>query len=709
MPQTSKTFLKEHRVCRRVCVAAVLAFAAATAVYAQPPEGASSVLAERDSAATIARSMAWSDSIQSLHELIVTTRRPWEPTEIIPVQTLAGEELRRLSSNSVADALRYFSGVQVKDYGGVGGIKTVNIRSMGTNHTGVVYDGVALGNAQNGQIDLGQFSLDNMEALSLYNGQKSQILQPARDFGNAGTIYMRTAVPQFKGDETYHARAAVRTGSFDLINPSALVQLKLSRRVSASLSAEWLNSSGKYKFRYRRVNPAGEIAYDTTATRQNGDINATRLEASVFGKTSHGNWMAKAYNYNSERGIPGAIVNNVWRRGERIWDTNSFIQGHWRATYGRWTTLANAKYAFYRTHYVNNDDKQIKVDNLYRQREVYVSTANQYDIIPGKWEVSASYDFMFNSLDADVYDFVRPERYSNLLSAATAITLGRFKGQASALATFVRDMLEEVQDPPTKHVFTPAVYASYAFVDCKTKRGSDMLSLRAFYKRSFRMPTFNDLYYADMGNSKLNPERVTQYNVGIVYDHARRHSLLSSIKFSADGYYNKVHDKIVAYPKGQQFRWTMLNLGLVDIRGVDISAAATITPRRDMDITLRLQYTWQRAIDITNPEDNYYRDQIPYIPHHSGSAIANIAWRRWNLNYSFIYVGERYNQQENIRYNYTQPWYTSDVSLTRDFTLGKVGLRATVEVNNLLSQDYDVIINYPMPKRNYRFTLTVTI
>lgn len=709
MPQTSKTFLKEHRVCRRVCVAAVLAFAAATAVYAQPPEGVSSVLAERDSAATIARSMAWSDSIQSLHELIVTTRRPWEPTEIIPVQTLAGEELRRLSSNSVADALRYFSGVQVKDYGGVGGIKTVNIRSMGTNHTGVVYDGVALGNAQNGQIDLGQFSLDNMEALSLYNGQKSQILQPARDFGNAGTIYMRTAVPQFKGNETYHARAAVRTGSFDLINPSALVQLKLSRRVSASLSAEWLNSSGKYKFRYRRVNPAGEVAYDTTATRQNGDINATRLEASVFGKTSHGNWMAKAYNYNSERGIPGAIVNNVWRRGERIWDTNSFIQGHWRATYGRWTTLANAKYAFYRTHYVNNDDKQIKVDNLYRQREVYVSTANQYDIIPGKWEVSASYDFMFNSLDADVYDFVRPERYSNLLSAATAVTLGRFKGQASALATFVRDMLEEVQDPPTKHVFTPAVYASYAFVDCKTERGSDMLSLRAFYKRSFRMPTFNDLYYADMGNSKLNPERVTQYNVGIVYDHARRHSLLSSIKFSADGYYNKVHDKIVAYPKGQQFRWTMLNLGLVDIRGVDISAAATVTPRRDMDITLRLQYTWQRAIDITNPEDNYYRDQIPYIPHHSGSAIANIAWRRWNLNYSFIYVGERYNQQENIRYNYTQPWYTSDVSLTRDFTLGKVGLRATVEVNNLLSQDYDVIINYPMPKRNYRFTLTVTI
>lgn len=84
---------------------------------------------------------------------------------------------------------------------------------MGTNHIGVVYDGVELGNAQNGQIDLGQFSLDNIEALSLYNGQKSEILQPAKDFGSAGTIYMNTRKPIFNEGETYHARATIRTGS----------------------------------------------------------------------------------------------------------------------------------------------------------------------------------------------------------------------------------------------------------------------------------------------------------------------------------------------------------------------------------------------------------------------------------------------------------------------------------------------------------------
>lgn len=634
-----------------------------------------------------------------LNEVVVTARRP--ARDIIPVQTLSGPELRRLSSNSVADALRYFAGVQVKDYGGIGGIKTVNIRSMGTNHTGVVYDGVELGNAQNGQIDLGQYSLDNIESISLYNGQKSEILQPAKDFGSAGTVYMRTRVPFFAENESYHTRATVRTGSFDLLNPSALVELRLSRRVSASLSAEWLNSSGKYKFRYRRVNPAGEVAYDTTAVRQNGDINATRLELNFFGSLANGDWTFKAYNYNSERGVPGAIVNNVWRRGERIWDTNSFVQGRYTGTWGRFTTLNSAKYAFYRTHYVNNDDKQIKIDNLYRQKEFYLSSANEYMILP-QWRASLSYDFLWNTLDADMYAFAKPDRISNFLSAATALDLGRFKAQASLLATFIHDRLKGQESPADKRVLTPAVFTS--FFPLRDKN----FSVRLFYKKSFRMPTFNDLYYADMGNSQLSPERVAQYNAGLLYERNSA-GLLRYLRLSVDAYYNKVKDKIVAYPKGQQFRWTMLNLGLVDIRGIDAAAIVTVSPLDGLFLTGRLQYTFQRAIDVTNPADNYYRDQIPYIPRNSGSAVFNARWRGWGLNYSWIYVGERYNQQENIRYNYTQPWYTSDVSVSKDFTLGKVSLRALVEINNLLSQDYDVILNYPMPKRNYKFTLTVEI
>ena len=82
---------------------------------------------------------------------------------------------------------------------------------------------------------------------------------------------------------------------------------------------------------------------------------------------------------------------------------------------------------------------------------------------------------------------------------------------------------------------------------------------------------------------------------------------------SVDAYYNKITDKIIAYPKGQQFRWTMLNLGEVEIKGVDAVLNALFTLGK-LEVTTKFQYTYQKTIDITDPADTYYRDQIPYIP-----------------------------------------------------------------------------------------------
>ena len=147
------------------------------------------------------------DSIHSIKEVVVVGNN--QPG-VIPAQIMGGEELQRLNSLSVADALRFFSGVQLKDYGGVGGIKTINIRSMGTNHVGVFYDGIELANAQNGQVDLGMYSLDNMQTISLYNGQKSQIFQTAKEFASAGSVYLQSRVPEFEEGKTYNMKAKLK-------------------------------------------------------------------------------------------------------------------------------------------------------------------------------------------------------------------------------------------------------------------------------------------------------------------------------------------------------------------------------------------------------------------------------------------------------------------------------------------------------------------
>ena len=635
------------------------------------------------------------DSVRVHHiqEVVVTSRLI--SRETIPSQTLGGEELKKLNSLSVADALRYFSGLQLKDYGGVGGIKTVNIRSMGTNHLGIFYDGIELGNAQNGQIDLGQFSLDNVEEISLYNGQRSAIFQPASDFGNAGSVYIRTKAPRFMLGRRYNFSLKAKYGSSDTFRFSSLWEQKLSNHISSSLSTSVLTSSGRYKFRYRRVTEDNTVAYDTTAVRHNGDIWAFRIEENVRGGIADGYWNVKAYTYHSERGIPGAIVNNVWRRGERQWDHNTFGQAVFQKSFGdKFSTKALAKYAYYVTRYVNNDETQIHVDNTYRQQEMYFSTSNVYEIL-SKWSVSMSYDFKWNKLNANMVDFAFPHRYSNFVSLATALTLSRIQAQASVVEQVVKDHVKYGMSSPSRSTLTPAFFVNvYPF-------NSKLLAVRAFAKKSFRMPTFNDLYYADMGNSKLNPESALQYDLGFVLNKDWKQGVVDHLRLQVDGYYNTVHDKIVAYPKGQQFRWTMLNLGKVHIKGVDAMAEVGLEPAKDWIVTARLQYTYQDARDVTDPNTSYYKDQIPYIPWNSGSAILALSWREWDLSYSFIYSGERYSQQENILYNHLQPWYTHDMSVA--YHARKWSAR--LDVNNIFSQDYDVILNYPMPKRNYMLTL----
>ena len=624
--------------------------------------------------------------------------------KIIPAQELSGKELKRLSVVSVADAIRYFSGVQIKDYGGIGGLKTVNIRSMGTQHVGVFYDGIQLGNAQNGQIDLGRFSLDNMEAVSLYNGQKNAIFQSAKDYASAGSVYMTTRTPRFDSVKNYNLSFSVKGGSFGTINPSVLWEHRINDKLSSSFNAEYMYTTGRYKFSY-----AKKDGYDTTEVRRNGDVSALRVEGGLFGKIRDGEWKAKVYFYDSERGYPGASVREEpgkFKHEDRQWDRNLFVQSSFRKQFGSlYTLVLNCKYAYDYLHYLSDprlDVTTMYVDNRYRQQEVYFSAVNGFSFFDW-WKVNLSADFQWNTLDADLMDFAYPQRYSVLTALATSVQFEKFSMQASLLHTYIYDKTKALgEEAPEKSQFTPTVVMSYR------PWSAENLQLRAFYKRIFRMPTFNDLYYTFIGNKQLKPEFTTQYDVGIVYNKSFGGRGLTYLDVSVDGYFNQVDDKIIAMPTSNQFQWTMVNLGYVEIRGIDASVQSGFQFGK-VALNARLNYTYQKAQDFTDPESQWYGGQIPYIPWHSGSAILGGSYKSWDWNYSFIYTGERYEAVANIPENYSQPWYTHDMSLSKSFQWNRVGMRVTAEVNNIFNQQYEVVQCYPMPGTNFKIKINLTL
>ena len=643
-----------------------------------------------------------SDTLLKLKEVTIYSNRMQK--KMSPVQILSGKELEKLNVYSVADALRYFSGVQIKDYGGIGGLKTVNIRSMGSHHVGVFYDGIELGNAQNGVVDLGRFSLDNMEVISLYNGQKSAIFQPAKDYSSASAIYMQTRKPLFKGEKKNNLNIGVKGGSFSTINPSLLWEHRFNERISSSISTEYMYTSGRYKFTY-----AKKDGYDTTAVRQNGDVRMLRLENAFFGKIPKGEWKAKAYLYNSERGYPGAAVREEpgkFRHQDRQWDTNLFVQGSFQNYFKPWySLLANGKYAYDYLHYLSDprlDVTTMYVDNYYRQQEIYASAAHLFTIYPW-WSMSLSNDFQWNTLRADLIDFVYPTRNTILTSAATSFDFNRLMLQASLLYTHVDDNTRtKGANAGTKNKYTPSVIATWQPL---TKLP---LNVRAFYKKVFRMPTLNDLYYTFIGNKDLKPEYTTQYDVGITFSHTWNNHWLKSLDLQIDGYYSEVDDKIIAMPTSNQFRWTMINLGHVEIRGLDAAIRGEWGFGK-VELSTLFNYTYQKAQDFTDPTSEWYGGQIPYIPWHGGSIILNGSYQTWSCNYSFIYTGERYEAVANIPENYAQPWYTHDFSLSKTFQWGKTGISVTAEINNIFNQQYEVVQCYPMPGTSFKIKLNVML
>lgn len=652
------------------------------------------LLAQRDSVKLSRR-----DSLEKVNQLkevqIRTVKITRRQTSSTPLQILSGADLEKLNSLSVADAVRFFSGVQLKDYGGIGGLKTINVRSIGTNHTAVFYDGVQLGNAQNGQVDLGKFSLDNIEEIELYNGQKSNIFQSAKSFASASSLYLKARTPSFEDGRNNRIKGVFRTGSFGLVNPSLLWQTKITDHTYSTVSAEFKKAHGRYKFR------STNGAWDTTGVRTDGDVESMRLEFGLNGVLRDSSkWSVKFYGYKDNQGLPGAIVANVWHFSQRQWDRNFFVQSAYEKNIGKYSLMATVKYS---NDYLRYLDPNIVttdglLNNKYHQQEFYLSLANKLKINKF-WDLVWSTDYVLNDMNANLYRFAYPTRNTFLNALATQLHFDRLDIQANLLSTLTYDKVKSGPASGNRNELTPTVMVSWQPFDQKEFR------IRSFYKSIFRMPTFNDLYYTFYQFRVLKPEYTKQYDLGFTYIKGYEHQALTQFSIQADAYFNKVKDKIVAVPGTSQAMWSMRNLGKVEVKGLDVNMQSSWQLNKDLSLNAGLSYTYQQARD-SDPASTTYKEQIPYVPLHNITFLASAAYKNFAFNYSYLYTGERYDQSANIAVNYVQPFYTHDLAIHYNAMIQKRKIKVSAELNNLLNQPYEVITNYPMPGRSYRFSLT---
>ena len=257
-----------------------------------------------------------------IDEVVVTAERSRKTNifETIPVQSLSGNDIRQLGLQNIADAVKRMAGTNVKDYGGIGGMKTVSVRNLGAQHTAVSYDGITVSNTQAGQIDIGRFSLDNVGMLSMAIGQGSDIMQTARHYASAALLAIETERPVLdKGDS--RLRLALKGGSWGQLNPSVRWWCQAGENTMTTLDADYMRADGRYPFVLRNGKEK------SNEKRNNSDIEQWHGEANVLHKFGDGGSLdTKAYFYHSQRGVPGSVVLYNDNSKERLWDENFFLQ-----------------------------------------------------------------------------------------------------------------------------------------------------------------------------------------------------------------------------------------------------------------------------------------------------------------------------------------------------------------------------------------------
>lgn len=626
---------------------------------------------------------------------VVSERVRKEVTSTAPLYNLTSERMKTMGVTDISDALHRLPGVNIRDYGGAGGMKTVSVRGFGTTHTGVIYDGIVLSDSQSGKIDLSRYSLDNLGSLSLVVGDNNDIFVPAKASASAATIMLTSLSVPSPVDSLWHITALMRFGSFGTYNPYFNIGKTLSKKFSFSVIGEYFHARNNYPFTlFNGILVTREHRNNSRMNSWHGEVN-TRwrpTEASTLD--------AKLYYYDNNRQLPGAVIlyNPVCK--EKLHDRNFFGQLTYKnLSLDKFSFQGLAKFNWDSSLYHDENGKYPggELNELYIQRETYLSGSALY-MPTDKLSFNYSADYIYNEMTTNQMEVVGPWRHSILQSLTGKYENSWLVATARLLLSVFDNGAKEGESAQDRTKLSPSLSVS---VQPWRNR---LLFVRASYKNIFRMPTFNESYYFRMGSTSLKPEDTNQVNLGVTWQY-NTSGWLNALILTGDIYYNHVKDKIEAVPTNM-FIWQMRNIDKVRAFGADVTANATFNLAMRQKLVFAGNYSWQRVQPRTSKLDPEYNKQVAYTPIHSGAA--SLSWENpWvDVVAHATAVSDRYGTSSNLPITRIKGYVECGAAIMHSFKFKKNALDLRFDLTNIFDTQYEIVADYPMPGRAWKFTLT---
>jgi iron complex outermembrane receptor protein len=238
------------------------------------------------------------------------------------------------------------------------------------------------------------------------------------------------------------------------------------------------------------------------------------------------------------------------------------------------------------------------------------------------------------------------------------------------------------------------------------------IELKSGFVRNFHHPSLNDLYWQPGGNPDLLPEEGHTAELGLHYIGQSGKVMINT---EITGYFSDINNWILWLPSVRGY-WEAMNLKNVTSRGVEFNLKGSLKVN-ELVFNLNGNYAFTRSTstDPVNELNGTEGNQLPFIPKHSGNALAGISLKGFFIRYQYHYYGIRNLMNSNFEQPDDQfPYYRlyahhlSSLNLGKDFHLKHFELGTELKIGNLFNETYRNVLNRFMPGRNFTFLLKIS-
>ncbi len=553
-----------------------------------------------------------------------------------------------------SELLSLSPGVFVRDFGGYGQLQTISIRGSSNDQVSVLLDGVKLNNPIGGGIDLSTIPTAYVERFEIIRGGASALAGTDAIGGVVNIVTKPTSVPLTVATATY--------GSFQTFAANFTRSQQIGD-LGYLVSASHAQSKGDFKF--KTIN-------GLTRTRINNKFRADSLLAKADYQLESG-WEIRFLNefFYDSRGVPGLgefqqrnahqkdirnLTSVVFSKPEflsRDVDLNIILYNRFD-----WLKFTNPT----PTVGVPIDTRSNTYSAGLNPRLRWFAPYNQ--IITVATEVKT--EFLKNA------DFDNPKRFTYSLFASDEI--GFYEGKLIINPLIRYDVWTTWgEQSDTEGGFSPKLGVLFSPLE--------FLIIKGNLGRSFRVPSFGELFFPEQGfiggNPDLKPETSYDFDVGILLSHPRA-------KFEIIYFRNKIKN-LIQFVFINAFRIEPRNLSDVTEQGFETSLAL-----RPLDnLYLYAAYTFL---------DGEVKDTGAQLP---GRPKNNFDFRGvLDLNLFTIFWETHY--VDKIPLNTFPNGRTTDARTTHDIG-GKAAwnnIFVTIEIKNLFNNlNVRDALDFPLPGR----------